>query len=172
MRYVALAVIIGTLVVSLVVFVSTAAAGDAGNEAGAVPDTTEVETDRLTDSFMKLSEAQNQAYQATLRQKELESQLERRRQEAVDRFGQWGPELVEAAEAYGQDPAELYRVMYCESKGDPYADNGVNKGLFQFHPGTFAGTPYGSASIYDGRSQIFAAAWMWSQGRQGEWTCF
>jgi soluble lytic murein transglycosylase-like protein len=168
MRYVLLAAIIGTLVVSPVVLVTTAVAGDTEGETRTRPDATEVKTDQLVDSFLKMNEAQNQAYQATIQQKE----LDRQRQEAIDRFGQWGPDLLEAAAEYGQDASELYRVMSCESKGDPYADNGVNKGLFQFHPGTFAGTPYGSASIYDGRSQIFAAAWMWSQGRQGEWTCF
>lgn len=96
---------------------------------------------------------------------------ERRNLEAKERFGKWGPVLVQAAEMYGQDPGYMYSVMMCESKGDPYADNGINKGLFQFHPSTFAGTPYGGASIYDGESQIYAAAWMWSQGRIGEWTC-
>ncbi|MBI5869375.1 MAG: transglycosylase SLT domain-containing protein [Actinobacteria bacterium] len=92
-------------------------------------------------------------------------------QAATEQFGEWGPYLVEAAEAYGQDPAALYRVMICESGGDPNADNGVCKGLFQFNPGTWAGTPFGGQSIYDGHSQIQAAAWMWSQGRKGEWTC-
>ena len=72
---------------------------------------------------------------------------------------------------YGQDPASLYRVMICESGGDSNADNGVCKGLFQFNPGTWAGTPSADQSIYDGQAQIKAAAWMWSQGRKGEWTC-
>jgi soluble lytic murein transglycosylase-like protein len=167
MRYVLLAAIAGALVVSPAIFVAQAAAGDGGNTTTS-PVATEVSTDRLTDSFLKLNEVQGQAYQDTVSRKE----EERRRLEATEQFGQWGPELVAAAEAYGQDATELYRVMQCESKGDPNADNGVNKGLFQFHPGTFAGTPYGSASIYDGPSQIFAAAWMWSQGRQGEWGCY
>lgn len=168
MRYVLLAAIIGILVVSPVIFVATAAAGDSEATVESGPDTAMVGTDRLVESFLKMNETQNKAYQAAIEQQE----RERRRREAIDRLGQWGPELEEAAAAYGQDAGELYRVMQCESRGDPYADNGVNKGLFQFHPGTFAGTPYGSASIYDGRAQIFAAAWMWSQGRQGEWGCF
>lgn len=100
-----------------------------------------------------------------------EAERQQKVDEAVARFGSWGPQLVEASEMYGQDPAALYRVMSCESRGDPYADNGTHKGLFQFHPGTWASTPYGGSSIYDGRSQIFAAAWMWSQGRKGEWSC-
>lgn len=100
-----------------------------------------------------------------------ENKKRARDRQAGERYGQWGPHLVDAAEMYGQDPDALYRVMMCESKGDPGADNGVNKGLFQFHPGTFANTPYGASSIYDGPSQIYAAAWMWSQGRKGEWGC-
>ena len=156
------------MVVITVIFAATAAAGDAAENTRTRPDATGVETDQLVDSFLKMNEAQYRAYQVTIGQQE----LDRRRQEAIQRLGQWGPELEEAAVAYGQDASELYRVMQCESRGDPYADNGVNKGLFQFHPGTFANTPYGSASIYDGRAQILAAAWMWSQGRQGEWGCF
>ncbi len=47
---------------------------------------------------------------------------------------------------YGQDPTALHRVMLCESSGDPNADNGICKGLFQFNPGTWASTPYASQS--------------------------
>lgn len=85
--------------------------------------------------------------------------------------GQWWPIIQQAAAQYAQDPAALYRVMMCESTGDPNADNGVCKGLFQFNPGTWRTTPYGHQSIWDGRAQIFAAAWMWSVGRKSEWTC-
>ena len=94
---------------------------------------------------------------------------EQKRQDEINRFGPWGPDLVGAGAMYGQDPSDLYAVMSCESKGDQYADNGVDKGLMQFDPGTFAGTPYGSSSIWDGHAQIYAAAWMWSQGRRNEW---
>jgi hypothetical protein len=40
-------------------------------------------------------------------------------------------------------------------------------------PSTFAGTPEGQAggSIWDPVAQSGAAAWMYSQGRQGEWEC-
>jgi len=72
---------------------------------------------------------------------------------------------------YGQPPEAGIRVMYCESSGDPYADNGICKGLFQFHPGTWASTPEASSSMWDGYAQIRAAAWMWSVGRRGEWAC-
>lgn len=174
MRYVMLAAAIGLLVVGPVVFVAQAAAGTKTDEVKTNNETTLMDTEPMLGSYLQINEAQRQAYLATVHQKQQEQkerQEEQRRQEAGRRFGQWGPDLVEAAGLYGQDPGELYRVMSCESGGDPYADNGVNKGLFQFHPGTFAGTPYGSASIFDGRAQIMAAAWMWSQGRKGEWGC-
>ncbi len=65
----------------------------------------------------------------------------------------------------------MYRVMLCESTGNARADNGVCKGLFQFNARTWAGTPYGSLSIWDGHAQALATAWMWSRGRRGEWSC-
>ncbi len=110
-------------------------------------------------------------YSAEVSQVRSRQQQQRENQEALAEYGRWGPDLMEAAHKYGQDPASLYRVMICESKGDPSADNGVCKGLFQFNPATWAGTPYGSQSIFDGHAQIMAAAWMFSQGRKSEWTC-
>ena len=38
--------------------------------------------------------------------------------------------------------------MIWESGGDSNADNGVCKGLFQFNPGTWSGTPFGGQSIW------------------------
>lgn len=98
-------------------------------------------------------------------------------QSAPSGSGDWWPIFVAAGQMYGQDPNELWRVALCEScngcpQPDPSADNGVCKGMFQFHPGTWASTPYGNRSIWDGEAQIYAAAWMWSQGRQNEWTCY
>ena len=84
---------------------------------------------------------------------------------------QWWGDIVQAAARYGQSPQAMYRVMICESTGNARADNGVCKGLFQFNPGTWASTPYGSQSIWDGHAQAFATAWMWSRGRRDEWTC-
>ena len=43
-------------------------------------------------------------------------------------------------------------------------------GAFQFMPSTFAGTPYAGLPITRIDVQAHAAAWMWSQGRRGEWT--
>lgn len=46
------------------------------------------------------------------------------------------------------------------------------EGLFQFMPSTFANTPQGQAggSIWDPVANSQAAAWMYSQGRQSEWS--
>ncbi len=84
---------------------------------------------------------------------------------------QWWPAIEEAAAQYGQSPQALYRVMICESTGNANADNGICKGLFQFNPRTWASTPYGRESIWNGRAQAFAAAWMWASGRKSEWSC-
>jgi soluble lytic murein transglycosylase-like protein len=66
------------------------------------------------------------------------------------------------------------RIAKCESGYNPRAVNPSGAtGLFQFMPSTFANTPPGKAggSIWDPVAQSQAAAWMYSQGRQGEWQC-
>lgn len=60
-----------------------------------------------------------------------------------------------------------------ESTDNPYAVSPTGaEGLFQFIPSTFAGTPPGraGASIWDPTASAQAAAWMYTQGRQGEWS--
>ncbi len=60
-----------------------------------------------------------------------------------------------------------------ESGGNPYAQNASGaSGLFQFMPSTWRGTPYGHCSIWDAKYQCYAAAWMFSQGRQREWVVY
>lgn len=150
---------------------------EAWGEEAATPADRLFETERADVAGVAASIEQRRQSQAEARYIAETERLDRENKkrehdrQAAESYGQWGPYLVDAAEMYGQDAGALYRVMMCESKGDPNADNGVNKGLFQFHPGTFANTPYGGGSIYDGQSQIYAAAWMWSQGRKGEWGC-
>jgi len=172
MRYVAIFVAIGLLVLGGSVYTAQAAEGKAAHDSRLI-EMPGMESKLL--GYVPVWKVQlERARVAYAAQKEAEAkrvEAEAKRADAVARFGEWGPDLVAAAEAYGQDPAALYRVMICESGGDPNADNGVCKGLFQFNPGTWAGTPFGGQSIYDGHAQVQAAAWMWSQGRKGEWTC-
>ena len=175
MRYVSLVVAIGLLVLGTGTYTAKAAQGKATkgrlrSGTGITNSVVLVPAGPVTDVT-----AARQKYVATRQEQAAQAakaEQERIDREATERFGAWGPDLVRAAAMYGQDPAVLYRVMICESGGDPYADNGVCKGLFQFNPGTWWGTPYGANDIYDGQSQIYAAAWMFSQGRQGEWTCY
>ena len=81
--------------------------------------------------------------------------------------------IREAARAFGQPEADLLRVGRCESNLDPRAVNprGPWLGLFQFHRTTWASTPFAARDIFDPVANANAAAWMWQQGRRGEWKC-
>jgi hypothetical protein len=67
----------------------------------------------------------------------------------------------------------MLSVSMCESTWNRFAVNGSSgsTGLFQFIPSTWATTPYGGRDIYSAKWQSLAAAWMWRQGRSGEWVC-
>ena len=81
--------------------------------------------------------------------------------------------IHEAADRYGQPREDMVRVARCESGLNPNAVDpaGLYYGLYQFVPSTFAGTPYGQYDIFDPWANAHAAAWMWSEGRRGEWVC-
>jgi uncharacterized protein YgiM (DUF1202 family) len=78
-----------------------------------------------------------------------------------------------AADTYGQPREDMLRVATCESELNPAAVNASSgaSGLFQFMPGTWATTPFADQDIFDPVANANAAAWMWSQGRRGEWSC-
>lgn len=84
----------------------------------------------------------------------------------------WPPELVEWA----------LRIMQCESKGDPYADNPISSaaGLFQFLQSTWDRGPaaslglgsYASGAVFDPELNIMAAAWLYANwGGPSQWSC-
>jgi len=81
--------------------------------------------------------------------------------------------IREAARAFGQPEEDLLRVGRCESGLDPNAVNpdGPYFGLFQFLRSTWASTPFADRDIFDPVANAHAAAWMWQQGRRGEWAC-
>ncbi|MFN8516248.1 MAG: SH3 domain-containing protein [Thermomicrobiales bacterium] len=81
--------------------------------------------------------------------------------------------ITEAALKYGQNPQAMLAVARCESGLNPNAYNARYgaSGLFQFLPGTWRTTPFASYSIFDAWANANAAAWMWSVGRRGEWSC-
>jgi soluble lytic murein transglycosylase-like protein len=81
--------------------------------------------------------------------------------------------IREAARAFGQPEEDLLRVGRCESNLDPRAVNeaGPYYGLFQFLKSTWASTPFADQDIFDPVANARAAAWMWQQGRRGEWAC-
>jgi hypothetical protein len=80
-----------------------------------------------------------------------------------------------AAIAYGQSYNDMLRVASCETGGDfnRYSKNpsSTASGLFQFLTSTWAGTPFGSESIWSPYASALAAGWMWTHGRRGEWVC-
>lgn len=81
--------------------------------------------------------------------------------------------ITAAAIEYGQSPAAMLAVARCESNLDPAVVNRSSgaSGLFQFLPGTWRTTPFKTYSIFDPWANANAAAWMWQQGRRGEWVC-
>jgi len=173
MRYVTLAVAIGLLVIGISAYSANAAQGKATKSGRLDHGVVIMSTMKLAPApRMDALTSAHAQYAAVKEQERLRQEQERQDREAIERFGEWGPDLVRAAAEYGQDPAVLYRVMICESRGDQFADNGICKGLFQFNPGTWAGTPFGGQDIFDGKAQIKGAAWMFAQGRQNEWTCY
>jgi hypothetical protein len=83
--------------------------------------------------------------------------------------------IVQSFQPLGQAAVDWgLRIAKCESGYNPNAINPSGAaGLFQFMPSTFRNTPPGRAggSIWDPAANSQAAAWMYSQGRQGEWEC-
>ena len=64
------------------------------------------------------------------------------------------------------------RVAACESGYNPNAYNPDGaSGVFQFMPGTFRGTPYGSQNIFDAAANVNAAAWYYGRYGGGAWSC-
>lgn len=93
----------------------------------------------------------------------------------LSQYRQWVEE-ARVMYPYPQDTDKMWRVMQCESGGNPNASGGGGRylGLFQYAPSTWAGSwnPYRSSSIWDAKSQIFATAKAWSIGMQNQWSCY
>jgi len=77
---------------------------------------------------------------------------------------------------YPQSVDKMYRVMLCESSGNPSASGGRGAwlGLFQYAPRTWHASwnPYRNNSIWDAKSQVYATAKAWSIGMQSHWSCY
>ena len=81
-----------------------------------------------------------------------------------------------AAARWGADPTQLLRVAWCESRYNPSAYNASGaSGLFQFMPRTWAANSvragYSGASVFDAVASANTAAYMFSIGQAGQWTC-
>lgn len=89
---------------------------------------------------------------------------------AVSFNGPYTDWINEAAAKYGADAGQMYRVMMCESGGDPYAlsTHGKYKGLFQYDNRTWSVSGWGDKDIFDPYAQINAAAKAWDS-RYTKW---
>lgn len=82
------------------------------------------------------------------------------------------PILVSAGTKYGVDPNKMARVMLCESGGRQFADNGTNKGIFQWDGSLYtwaakAGHP--ASNMFDIDAQIYATALRASKNGWAAW---
>ena len=66
----------------------------------------------------------------------------------------------------------MHRIASCESGKNPGAQNPSGAyGLYQFLRSTWNTTKYWSKDWTEAKWQALAAAWMYRQGRAGEWVC-
>lgn len=76
---------------------------------------------------------------------------------------------------YGCNTQQLYRVMMCESSGNPLAyNNSGASGLFQFMPSTwryFSNLSGIYGDIWNTEDQIHLAAWAFANGLSYHWVC-
>lgn len=91
--------------------------------------------------------------------------------------GVWWETIVAAGLRWGVDPVSMYKVMICESGGNPYAGT-YYKGLYQYALDTWSGASaaypggvYRGAAITDGTAQIYVTAWKVSLNGWSAWGC-
>ena len=82
--------------------------------------------------------------------------------------------IIRWANHYGVSSAQLLRVAECESHFDPNANNGSHFGVFQFAPSTFSANAArcgAGTDIWNIENQAKTAAYMFSKGQSGQWSC-
>lgn len=90
--------------------------------------------------------------------------------------------IIQAADKYGLDPNYMIRVATCESTLNPNAVNynytaggGHPSGLYQYIPSTWTRMSqqagYAGSSVFDPVANANVAAWAFSTGHAGEWSC-
>ena len=119
----------------------------------------------------------HQAAQQQAAQEQAAQQQAAQQQAAQQQAGPAGsvPQVIQQAFAPLGPAAVQWALTIArrESGYDPSAQNPSGAaGLFQFMPSTFAKSPPGQAgkSIWDPAASAEAAAWMYEQGRQNEWS--
>jgi hypothetical protein len=125
-----------------------------------------VTADEVAAQQARSARTQKLARRWTAKVRRLQQRLRRFQQIAAwNRRGQWKPLIEMAGKKHGVSSAGLYRMMMLESGGRRTV-GGMYKGLFQYHPGTWAGgwNPWRHDSIYNGWAQIRATAYALSKG--------
>ena len=114
----------------------------------------------------RATRARKVAHRCAVKVRNLQQRIRRLvRVERWNRRGEWKPLIEIAGRKYGVSRAGLYRMMMLESGGSRTAGS-MYKGLFQYYPGTWAGSwnPWRHHSISDGWAQIRATAYAISKG--------
>ncbi|MEI6728097.1 MAG: transglycosylase SLT domain-containing protein [bacterium] len=144
-----------------------------------------LEANRLAQEQILIAEQEARA--ETLRQQELlsyQTNLQRKNTanqqqvaSVVTVSGDFQSAIYTACANFGCDPNKLIRVMYCESGGrsGAYNKSGPYIGLFQFLSSTFNANArrvgIANPNVWDSYQQINVAAYMFSIGQAGRWTC-
>jgi soluble lytic murein transglycosylase-like protein len=85
-----------------------------------------------------------------------------------------GTIITNAFSPLGSDAVRwAMRVAWCESRYHPNSVNSSSgaSGLFQFMPGTWAGSPWHAQSPFDPVANAQAAAWLYNKFGPQRWTC-
>lgn len=118
---------------------------------------------------------QRQAVQQQVAQQQAAQQQAAQQQAAQEQAATSVPQIIQQAFTPLGPAAVQWALTIArrESNYDPRAQNPSGAaGLFQFMPSTFAKSPPGQAgkSIWDPLANAEAAAWMYTLGRQNEWS--
>jgi hypothetical protein len=146
------------------------------NISGIVQESKQIESTENTISIDSIKlEIANSFINKMYELQEIDNQIALVKSRTLTSPAQYEAKIREKCLIYGCNATQVIRVMYCESKANPKASNGINMGLFQQDYRFWAGraSKYGlaGADVLDPYAQIHVSAQMFSQGMSSHWTC-